>query len=78
MPFNPTRPTVSRTGWAIYALVEIALFVTANLTAKTSSHPGTLSNVFFIAFIGGLAGALLLGAVELVRKRSATRQRSGR
>lgn len=69
MSLNPTRVAISRTGWIVYAIVEIALFVTANLTAKNSSHPGTLSNIFFITFIVGLAVALLLGAATLIRQR---------
>jgi hypothetical protein len=59
----------SRNGWIIAAVVEVALFVAANLTAKSSSYPGTVSNVFFITFIAGLALALLLGAATLITHR---------
>ena len=73
MSLNPTRVAISRTGWILYAIVEIALFVTANLTAKNSSHPGTLSNLFFITFIVGLVLALALGVAAIVRQRRAAR-----
>ena len=61
--------SLSRTGWIAYVAVEIALFVLANVTAKSSSHPGTVSNVFFGAFIAGLVLAVLLGVTELIRSR---------
>ena len=73
MSLNPGRPALSRTGWIAYAIAEVALFAAANLTAKSSSHPGAVSNVFFITFIVGLALAFLLGASTLIRQRT-TRQ----
>jgi hypothetical protein len=71
MSLNPPRRILSRNGWIAYAAVEVALFVVANLTAKSSSHPGTASNAFFITFIAGLVLALLLGAATLVLGRRA-------
>jgi F420-0:gamma-glutamyl ligase-like protein len=73
MSLNPSRVAISRTGWMLYAIVEVALFIGANFTAKNSSHPGTVSNVFFITFIVGLVLAVLLGAATLIRQRSAMR-----
>ncbi len=69
MSLNPSRVAISRTGWIFYAIVVVALFATANLTAHSSSHPGTVSNAFFIAFVVGLVLALLLGAATLIRQR---------
>lgn len=30
MSLNPSRVAISRTGWMLYAIVEVALFVGAN------------------------------------------------
>ncbi len=73
MSINANRMSISRASWAAYAVVEVVLFLIANLTAKNGNHPGTVSNIFFAAFVAGLAIALLLGAWELVRSRRATR-----
>lgn len=70
MSLNPSRLAISRTGWILYAIVEVALFAGANLTAKNSSHPGTVSNVFFFTFIVGLVAALLLAATTLIQHRT--------
>jgi uncharacterized integral membrane protein len=69
MSINSSRLSLTRNAWIAYLLVEVALFLLANLTAKNSSHPGTVSNFFFGAFIAGLVLAVLLGASELVRSR---------
>ena len=68
MSLNPSRLAISRTGWMLYAIVEVALFVGANLTARSSSHPGTVSNVFFITFIAGLVLAILLATRRIGRR----------
>ena len=70
MSLNPSRLAISRTGWILYAIVEVTLFAGANLTANNSSHPGTVSNVFFVAFIVGLVAAVLLGAATLIQHRT--------
>lgn len=72
MSLNPSRVAISRTGWILHTIVVVALFVAANLTAHSSSHPGTVSELFFIAFIVGLGLALLLGSATLIRKRRTT------
>ncbi|MGZ4247680.1 MAG: hypothetical protein ACXVUE_05135 [Solirubrobacteraceae bacterium] len=69
MSVNSSRVSLTRNAWIVYLLVEVGLFLIANLTAKNSSHPGTVSNIFFGAFIVGLVLAVLLGASELVRSR---------
>ena len=73
MSVNPTRPTLTRTGWIIYGIVEVVLFLAANFTAKDASHPGTVSQVFFATFITGLVLALVLGVLAIVRQRRAAR-----
>ena len=48
---------LSRRTWIVLVGADVGLFAVANLTAKNSSHPGSASNVFFIAFV---IGAVLL------------------
>ena len=71
MSLNRTRLTLTRTAWFIYAGIEVALFVLANVTAKNASHPGTVSQIFFFAFLVGLAMAVVLGAKALIQRRGA-------
>ena len=55
MPAISNRLALSRRSLITIAVVVVALFAIANLTAKNSSHPGTVSNVAFAVFvIGGL------------------------
>jgi hypothetical protein len=61
----------SRRTWIGLVLVDAALFVLANVTAKNSSHPGTVSNVFFIAFVIGIVLLITLAIVALVSSRRA-------
>jgi hypothetical protein len=49
----------------------VVLFVIANVTAKNSSHPGTVSNIAFVAFLVGLVLLIALGAAVLIRRRRA-------
>ena len=69
MSINSSRLSLTRNAWIAFLLGEAALFVTANVTAQNASHPGTVSNVFFVAFIAGLVLAVFLGATELIRSR---------
>jgi hypothetical protein len=56
------------------AVADLVLFVIANVTAKNSSHPGTVSNIAFVAFSVGLPLLIALGAAALIRhRRTATR-----
>ena len=68
-----SRLTISRSGWVMYGIVELALFVMANVTAKNASHPGTVSQIFFFTFIVGLVLAVALGVMTLVRQRRTAR-----
>ena len=49
------------------AVADALLFVMANVTINTSSHPGTTSNVFWGIFLAGAALLIVLGATALVR-----------
>ena len=56
----------SRRTWIGLVLADVALFVLANLTAKNSSHPGTASNVIFIAFVIGAVLLITLAIATVV------------
>ena len=56
------------------AVADVVLFVIANVTAKSSSHPGTVSNIAFVAFLAGILLLIAFGAAALIRRRrTATR-----
>jgi choline-glycine betaine transporter len=46
--------------------VDVVLFVLANVTAKNSKHPGTLSNIFWYVFLVGIVLLIVLGIVTLL------------
>jgi hypothetical protein len=73
MSVNLSRFAINRRGWIIYAIAEVCLFAIANLAAKNSSHPGTISNIAFIAFVIGLGVAAMLAAATVIRHRRAAR-----
>ena len=51
----------------------MVLFVLANVTAKNSSHPGTVSNILFVAFVIGTALLIALAVVTMVKSRGEQR-----
>ena len=60
---------LSRRTWIGLVAADIVLFALANLTAKNSSHPGTVSNVFFIAFVIGAVLPIALAITTVVKSR---------
>lgn len=50
-------------------VVEVVLFVLAGVTSKTSSHPGTVSNVFWGVFLVGVVLLVVLVVATLVQSR---------
>jgi hypothetical protein len=63
------RTPISRRAWIGFVVADVVLFLLANVTAKNSSHPGTLSNVFFVAFVIGLALLIVLAVLATVQAR---------
>jgi hypothetical protein len=63
------RTPISRRAWIGFVVADVVLFLLANLTAKNSSHPGTLSNVFFVAFVIGTALLIALAVLTTVQSR---------
>ncbi len=60
---------LSRRTWIGLVMADVVLFVLANLTAKNSSHPGTASNAFFIAFVIGAVLLITLAIASVIRAR---------
>ena len=69
-----SQTALSRRTWVGLVLADVVLFVLANVTAKNSSHPGTVSNILFVAFVIGTALLIALAVVTMVKsRRGATR-----
>jgi low temperature requirement protein LtrA len=49
--------------------VDVVLFVLSNVVAKNASHPGTASNVLWVAFLVGVLALIVLGLATLVQSR---------
>lgn len=64
-----TETVLNRRAWIGLAIADVVLFALANVTAKNGSHPGTASNIFFVAFVIGTALLIVLGVVAVVRSR---------
>lgn len=60
---------LSRRTWIVLVIADVGLFAVANLTAKNSSHPGSASNVFFIAFVIGAVLLITLAIATVVKSR---------
>jgi uncharacterized membrane protein YeaQ/YmgE (transglycosylase-associated protein family) len=60
---------LSRRTWIGLVAADVVLFVLANLTAKNGSHPGAVSNVFFIASVIGAALLITLAIASVVSSR---------
>jgi hypothetical protein len=60
---------LSRRSWIGLVAFEVGLFALANVTAKNGSHPGTVSNVFFVAFVIGAVLLITLAVIWVVASR---------
>lgn len=58
---------LSRRAWIGFVVAEVVLFVLAGVTSKNSSHPGTVSNIFWGAFLIGAALLIVLVVVALIQ-----------
>ncbi len=54
-------------------VVDVVLFVLSNVTSKSSSHPGTVSNILWVAFLIGLLMLIVLAIVALVQSARSRR-----
>lgn len=60
---------LSRRTWIALVVADVVLLALANLTAKNSSHPGSASNVFFIASVIGAVLLTTLAIASVVQSR---------
>jgi choline-glycine betaine transporter len=58
----------SRRTWIGLVVADAVLFLIANVTTKNSHHPGTVSNVFWVAFLIGTALLILLAIVAVIQR----------
>jgi hypothetical protein len=61
--------SLSRRNVAAIGAVVVALFVVANVTAKSAKSPGTLSNVAWGLFLFGAVALVVVGVAALVGSR---------
>ncbi len=73
MSANPNQPMMARHTLIAFVLIEIVLFVIANVTAKTSSNPGLVSQITWWAFVIGVVAVVVTGLTRLVRSRRTAR-----
>lgn len=64
---------LNRRNLVYLAVADAVLFLLANVTSKSHSHPGTVSNVFWFAFLAGVVLLIVLGLAALVRSRRPAR-----
>ncbi len=63
------RTSITRRAWIGFVVADVVLFLLANVTAKNGSHPGTFSNIFFVAFVIGTALLIALAVFATVQSR---------
>ena len=51
------------------AVVDVVLFVIANVTAKSKAHPGVVSDITWYLFLIGVLTLIVLGVTALVKSR---------
>lgn len=58
---------IIRSHWKLFALliVDLALFLIAELTYKNAKHPGTVSNIAWYAFLIGTASLVILSILAI-------------
>jgi fucose 4-O-acetylase-like acetyltransferase len=56
----------------VLVVADVALFVLANLTANNSSHPGSASNAFFVAFVIGAVLLITVAVATVIESRRGT------
>jgi choline-glycine betaine transporter len=61
------RSQLSRRNMIALVVVDAVLFLLANVTAKSSSSPGTFSDVTWGIFLIGTALLIVLGLVSVVQ-----------
>jgi hypothetical protein len=63
----------SRRNLLVLLVVDVVLFVLSNVTSKSSSHPGTVSDILWGAFLIGVVVLIVLAIVALVQSARSRR-----
>jgi uncharacterized membrane protein YtjA (UPF0391 family) len=69
MSATSNRLALTRRSWILLAVVEVVLFVIANVTAKSTGHPGTASQIAWVVFLVGVLLMIVLGVAAVIRSR---------
>jgi hypothetical protein len=67
MSAHSNHSLLNRRNLIALAVVEVVLFVLAGVTSKSHSHPGTVSNIFWVIFLIGVVVLVVLGIAALIR-----------
>ncbi|HEY5317513.1 MAG TPA: hypothetical protein VIJ20_06000 [Solirubrobacteraceae bacterium] len=71
------RPIIGRRPVIAALVVEVVLFVIANVTAKSSSSPGAVSQVAWAVFLVGIVLLIALGVAAWVTSRRRNHSAAG-
>ena len=64
-----TLTPLTRRHWLGFIGVLVVLFLLANVTGGSAKHPGTVSNIFWYAFLIGVLVLIVSGISALFRSR---------
>lgn len=64
---------VSRRTLIALFVADVVIFVLSNVTSKSSSYPGAVSNVLWVVFLLGVLALIVLGVVALVQSARSRR-----
>jgi choline-glycine betaine transporter len=62
----------SRRNLLVLVAIDVVLFVLSNVTAKSNSDPGTVSNILWVAFLLGVIALIAMSISALLRSRRAS------
>ncbi len=63
----------SRRNLVALLVADIVLFLLSNITSKSSSHPGTVSDILWVVFLIGALALIVLAIVALVQSARSRR-----
>jgi choline-glycine betaine transporter len=54
-------------------VADVVIFVLSNVTSKSNSHPGAVSNVLWVMFLIGALALIVLGIAAAIRSARSRR-----
>jgi choline-glycine betaine transporter len=64
---------VSRRNLLALFVADVVIFVLSNVTSKSNSHPGAVSNVLWVMFLIGALALIVLGIDAVIRSARSRR-----